>query len=331
VAGGSGARRRGSAHSRHVTMILMHRNLNRRQFVAAAAGTVVLPLAAPAQDQTFRIGFAPDMGSNGSIDAWWRACDECMRLGFHYVEANNGPLRLVETFGGRPKQFREEMAKRKLTLAGLALFTPMVDRNQRRQVIDANMRVARFLQAVGGKYITHLFAAGTNPTVETQKLPRHMTREGFKDFAATANEAGKLMQEILGIRIALHAEKEAVRAGVCDPIMDATDPRYFYFWADVGDLAAGGQDPLAVIRKYRSRLIGTHLKDWDPKLESEFGGQKEKGSFLPPGKGTIDLPAIMAYLKETKFDGYNMVEVRAQATPTKEMADYLVGRLGLRL
>jgi inosose dehydratase len=306
-------------------------SFDRRRFLQTAAGFAGSALAQPQGEQTFRIGFAPEMGGQGTIDAWWRACDECRRLGFRYVETNNGPLRLVENFGARPQQFKDEMAKRQLTLAGLALFTPMVERSQRQAVVAANMRVARFLQAVGGKYITHLFAASTNPTVEAQRLPRHITAEGFKDFAATANEAGKLMKEELGIRIALHAEKEAVRAGVCDPIMEATDPRYFYFWADVGHLAGGGADPLALIRKYRARLIGTHLKDWDPKLESEFGGVKEKGSFVPPGKGIVDFPAIVAYLKETRFDGYNMVELSAQASPTQEMVDYLVTRLGLRL
>jgi len=300
--------------------------LNRRQCVAAlAAGLSAQP------PQKFVVGFAPEMGGEGTEPRWWRACDECRRLGFRFVETNNTPLKLVEIYESKPALFKERMAQRNLTMAGFALATPMIEPARRREVIEGNLRVARFLKAIGGSYITHLFASESNPTVVGQKLPKNIIREGFKHFAATANQLGKRMLEETGIRIALHAEKGAVRAGVCDPIMDATDPRYFHFWADIGHLAGGGVDPLALLRKYRSRLIGTHLKDWDPNLETEFGGKREKGSFVMLGKGVVDFPGIIAYLLSTGFDGFNMVELRAQPDPTEEMKDYLTRRLGLRL
>jgi inosose dehydratase len=305
---------------------------NRRNFLTAAAGvTALLPSLAQAQAQAaqpFLVGFAPEMGGKGSEEKWWHACDECMRMGFRYTETNNGSIRLVEAYADRSEKFKEEMGKRKLTMAGFALGSPMSDPDRREEVIDSNMRVARFLQAVGGSYITHLVSARMNPAAPQEES---MTKKNLKDFAAAANELGKRMQQETGVKIALHADRSAVRAGMYDPLMEATDPRYFHAWADVGHMAGGGADPLELIRKYRSRLIGTHLKDWDPDTEGEVGGQRQKGSFVAPGRGIVNFPAIIAFLKETKFTGFNMVELDSQPYPTEEIRDYVVKTLGLRL
>jgi inosose dehydratase len=51
---------------------------------------------------------------------------------------------------------------------------------------------------------------------------------------------------------------------------------------DMGHLVLGGNDPIAVCRKYLERIIYVHLKD-----------VTKDGMFCPLGEGTIDFPALM--------------------------------------
>ena len=303
---------------------------SRREFLIASGLAAFQPAVSQTQPQAFILGFAPELGGKAGEEKWWHACDECMRLGFHYTETNNGNIRLVETYKDRPAKFKDEMAKRKLTMAGFAWSTTLSDRSRRQDVIDQNMQVARFLQAVGGKYITHLFSPRPNGSLSREQAIERITKEEIKDFAATANELGKRMQEETGIRIAYHTERTEARFHLFDSIMEATDPRYFHFWADVGHLTAGGANPLDLIKKYRSRLIGVHLKDYDPNFEVERNGRREKGWFVPIGKGIVKFAPIIAYLKETRFNGHAMIELDGQPDPTEQMRDYAVKELGLK-
>jgi inosose dehydratase len=109
--------------------------------------------------------------------------------------------------------------------------------------------------------------------------------------------------------------------------MEATDPRYFDFIPDVGHLAAGGLDPLQVYKKYRSRIIATHFRDYDPKAEFERNGKTEKGRFVPLGQGVVDLHGLAAYLKQADFKG----QVNAEGGRLDANRDYLTGALALDL
>jgi inosose dehydratase len=194
------------------------------------------------------------------------------------------------------------------------------------------MRIGRFLQAVGGRYITHLFEPRPNRKVPADKIFQSMTDEDFKFFASTANELGKRLREETGIRIAYHAEGEEVKAGILDRLMEMTNPDYFDFWPDTGHLTAGGSNPLEVYKTYRSRMIGSHFKDYDPNIEwKDSQGRQRKGRFVPLGKGTVDFPPLVAYLKESGFTGQIMGELDGQPESTKAMRDYMVEVLHLRI
>jgi inosose dehydratase len=71
------------------------------------------------------------------------------------------------------------------------------------------------------------------------------------------------------------------------------------FCPDVAHLAAGGGDPAAIIRAYGDRIDHVHLKDLS----------RASTTFQPLGAGDLDLPGIIAALRETGYDSWLMVEL----------------------
>ncbi len=317
--------------------------MKRREFLAgvlaASAGTVGAQLPG---EQTFLAGLAPSgpagdgRGAAGGPplspargadrdEALLRICDECSELGLHYLEFNTTNRRLVDSWETRVSQFRDEMAKRHLTLAGLAVYSHMHERTLRKDLIEQHLRVARFLKAVGGRYITQLLAPGARLTNGEDDEYR---RVDVKAYVANVNVVARHVREETGLRIGYHPEQGDIRAGIHEPILESADPRYFDFMPDVGHIAACGLDPLPLYKKYRSRMIGTHLKDYSPDAEYERNGRRPRGRMVPFGQGVVKMPVLIQFLRDTKFTGCVMGE---GGGANRSMRDYMVQTLGLRI
>ena len=92
-------------------------------------------------------------GKFGSpIDGQWRSCDECTRLGTHNIELNDTNGTVVGAYSGLEREFRDELRKRKLHLLESAMFGHLHESAILPQMIQEHLRVARFLQSIGGKY-----------------------------------------------------------------------------------------------------------------------------------------------------------------------------------
>jgi sugar phosphate isomerase/epimerase len=80
---------------------------------------------------------------------------------------------------------------------------------------------------------------------------------------------------------------------------------------DTGHLAAASGDPIAIIRRYASRLLVVHVKDWLVK-DASIGLDRwyERGRFCELGAGNIgqDHKAFVNELKKTGYDGWVFVE-----------------------
>ncbi len=77
------------------------------------------------------------------------------------------------------------------------------------------------------------------------------------------------------------------------------------FCPDTAHLAAAGGDPAALIREHVARISYVHLK----------GFQKEPFAFTPLDRGDIPTDAIIAALREIKFDGWVCTELDSWADP----------------
>ena len=81
-----------------------------------------------------------------------------------------------------------------------------------------------------------------------------------------------------------------------DRLLDAT--RDLQLCLDASHIALVGEDPIAHIRKYRTRTSYIHLKDW------------ARGKFVEVGEGSlgIDFAAILQELTDATFAGWVVVE-----------------------
>ena len=310
---------------------------DRRHFLFVASGAVAAYSSA-APKQTFPAGLVPGglPGGRGArpqggfsttpAEAFWQTCDEVQKLGVHHIEINNTHRKVVEAYESRISEFKDEMAKRGVTLLGSAMYSHMQRTELREQLVADHLRVARFLKDVGGRYMDPLIAPGENLGNGTDEEYRSVD---VRAWAANANAIGKRVKEETGIQIGLHPEQGDIRANLIDKFMDATDPRFFNIWVDVGHFSACGVDPMSVYKKYRSRMVGSHLRDFQPPPADApaQNGQPARGRMTPFGQGVIKLPELVGFLRETAFTG----PVMGEGGGNQAMRDYMVQKLELTL
>lgn len=296
---------------------------SRRDIFATFAASASLGLASH-KDQKFPVGLVAGGRSNEQL---WQSFDECKQLGVHYVEINNTHTKIVDTWESRIPEFRDEMSKRGLTLIGSAMYTHMHITQKLPELIAEHLRVARFLKAVGGRYMNPLIAPGTNLGNGTDA---EYASVDIKAWAANANAIGKRVHDETGLQIGLHPEQGDIRTGQFERFMDATDPRAFNVWIDVGHFAACGFDPLAICKKYRARMIGAHLRDFKPAPQNpppSQSGETPRGRMVAFGEGIVRLNDLIAYFVETDFKG----PVLGEGAGRRAMCDYMRQALKLKL
>lgn len=71
------------------------------------------------------------------------------------------------------------------------------------------------------------------------------------------------------------------------------------FCPDTAHLAAGGGDPVDLIRRHARRVTHVHLKDF---VADPFG-------FHPLGRGTVDIPGVLEALRAAGYEGWATVEL----------------------
>jgi myo-inosose-2 dehydratase len=129
-----------------------------------------------------------------------------------------------------------------------------------------------------------------------------------------------------GVRVAYHHHMGTIveSADDIDAMMNATGPSVSLL-LDTGHATWGGADPVALARKYKSRIAHFHAKDvrrpildearagdWSF-LDSILGQGSELGVYTVPGDGMVDYPAVFAELKG--YSGWVVVE--AEQDPKK--------------
>lgn len=80
-------------------------------------------------------------------------------------------------------------------------------------------------------------------------------------------------------------------------LLNGLNHQVIRYTPDVGHIAKGGMDPLAIIRRYRELVNCVHYKD-----------MYEDGRWAQMGKGIIDFEGITKELKDTGFEGWIIVE-----------------------
>ncbi|MGJ0623955.1 myo-inosose-2 dehydratase [Xenorhabdus bovienii] len=145
--------------------------------------------------------------------------------------------------------------------------------------------------------------------------------ERWQEYGEKLTEFARYTQS-QGVQIAYHHHMGTVieSAEDVDYLMEHTGEEVGLL-LDTGHLTFAGDDPLAVAKRWCTRINHVHCKDIRPEVLKDVKNRKTSfldavlnGVFTVPGDGCVDYPAIFNVLKANHYDGWLVVE--AEQDPT---------------
>ncbi len=281
----------------------------------------------------------PDNPISCHLITWGEHFEQALReveeLGFHACE----PFpRNALAYEERPQEFQELLASHHLRLSALYGGGRFSDPGRREEVIAYNMRLARFLAAIG---VDRLVFGPGGP-----RTPGGTTSEALHEAAKTINEAARACYD-LGVLACVHPHlgTEIETEPEIDTIMELSDPDYVFFCPDTAHLTGAEIDVPRMIRRYGERMRYMHIKDLragviEERRQQKMGIKVESGTerlpiFCELGRGIIDYGPIMQALQDVDYKDWITVEIDVSRTTPKDSLricrDYLQDRLGLRI
>lgn len=266
----------------------MSLRINRREFAgiaAAFAGAFSLK----GQARHLKIGHTGITWGFQPADAE-QAIQDVASLGYYGYESFGNVLESWEPKGGLDKI---------LGAAGLGLrsaYCPvtLTDPDKRKAEVDKIVGWAKLIRKCGGS----VAVIGPNSVQRSQ----YNFAEHQADIVAALNDMAKAVMDV-GLVGVLHQH-----TGTCVEsreetyaVLNAVDTRYVKFGPDVGQLAKGGSDPVAVVKDFSEIIRHVHLKD--------FSGGNAYLGYCPLGQGKVDVPAIVNLLEKSGNEMMIMVEL----------------------
>ncbi len=219
-----------------------------------------------------------------------------------------------------------ELSRRNLVMLGA--FVPVALKNESalEAGVAAALKTARLLESVATQPKPYLVLADQNGTVpgRVRNAGRITPEMSLSDrewevFARGANEIAQAVMFETGLRTVFHHHC-AGYVETPDEIarfLDLTDPRVLGLVFDTGHYVygSGGFDVVAGLERFKKRVWYVHFKDCDPRVAAAARANKwdyfealRHGIFCELGKGCVDFPAVLRWLKESCYCGYTLVE-----------------------
>jgi inosose dehydratase len=290
------------------------------------AGAVVLPALAKSINifgkQTIRFGYAAITWEGNDV----QAIKEISELGFRGIQLRSN---ILKEFGERPEALRSLLEQHNLEMAAFSSGGVRIDPNIEADEIAKHVGNAKFVKAVGGRYL--------QVTDSARPKDRKPGPAEFKLLGHVLTEIGKRASDI-GVPVGYHNHMSSLGESPeeVDRIMDAVDPRFAKLELDIAHYQQGGGDPARAIRQYRDRLLFLHIKDVEDLTASDSRGRAYR--FVELGRGRVDLPAVFSALNEVKFHDWAIIELDAvpdKSRTPKECAQisikYLEDKLKLKI
>jgi inosose dehydratase len=245
-------------------------------------------------------------------------------LGFAGIQLR---ANVVPRFKERPAELRELLARHGLTFVALSSGNVSVDPSTEARVLEQHVGHARFLRDAGGLYLQLIDQRPTGREPQPADYPR---------LGRLLTEIGKRTAD-LGIPVAYHHHAGSLgeKPDEIQRVLDASDPRYVRLLLDVAHYRVGGGDPATAIRRHAERLLFLHIKDV---RMSAPGASGPPFQFVELGRGSVDLPAVFAALRDVDFRGWAVVELDSVPDPGRSPKEangiskrYLEQVIGLRV
>jgi inosose dehydratase len=290
--------------------------------LASISALPVNDLFAFAPKSSLRFGYAAITWDGNDV----KAIEDISALGFPAIQLRSN---ILKDFGSRPEALRDLLAKHKLEMVAFSSGGVGIAPNTENTEIEKHLNNAKFVKAVGGRYL--------QVTDSARPKDRQPTAADFKQLGKVITEIGKRAADI-GIPVGYHNHMASLGEAPeeVDRIMDAADPRYIKLELDIAHYLQGGGDPAKAIEKYRDRLLFLHIKDVENLPSADSRGRAYR--FVELGAGRVDLPGVFAALKKIKFSGWAVIELDSVPDKSKTPLEYaqiskkyLEEKLGLKV
>jgi inosose dehydratase len=294
---------------------------------------------------TIRVGSAPISWGVCEIPGWGpqlpvdRVLDEMRDAGYEGTEL--GPWGFLPT---DPVALATALTRR--ALAMVAAFVPLTLKDPAAYgESETQVRAtAALLQRLGAQYIL-LADAGDETRYRVAGRPDLVRAHGlgaleWAGYAARLEALAQICRFEYGLIPCFHAHAGSYieHPDEVATLLARTDQHLVRFCLDTGHVAFGGGDPVDVARRYSTRIGHVHLKDIDlPRLRAllaegqNYVSAAQQDVFVELGRGSLDLSALIAVLRDAGYDGWIIVEQdRVVSAGTDTLASARQSRAVLR-
>ena len=245
--------------------------------------------------------------------SYQRVMDEIAVAGYQGTEL--GPWGFYPTDAA---VLRTELDRRGLILASAFCPVDLTDPAEHTRAEELALGVAELLQSLG----THeLILADPQRPARSRCAGRaaptdEMSSSAWLAMADGLNRIGRaLAKRGMSAVFHHHAATYVETAREVDHVLEATDPELVGLCLDTGHAVYGGADPVAMLKRWSSRVRYVHLKDVDARAlnraraeHMDFETGVRAGVFCPLGDGCVDFAGVFALLREYSYDGWLIVE-----------------------
>lgn len=254
----------------------------------------------------------------GEVAGYAQVLDEIAATGYAGTELGDWGFMPTD-----PKQLRQEIHSRGLSLLGAFVPVMLKDPNAHASGIEVAVRTARLMAEAEGDTAL-IVLADDNGKIPARThnagriLPEHgLTEAEWKVFAEGAENVASAVKKETGLRTVFHHHCAGYveRPIEVDRLMKSTDPALLGLCFDTGHYRFGGGDPIECLHTYKDRIWHVHFKDCQPEIAAKSRAEEwdyftsvRNGIFCELGKGEVDFPLIKAELEKMGYVGWIVVE-----------------------
>ena len=283
---------------------------------------------------TIRVGNAPCSwgtlefeGLESNPIGYEQMLDELVETGYTATELGDWGFMPTE-----PEALRKEIEKRNLTMLGayvqVAFKYPEAHAAGQQEVL----KIARLLASASPGNKPYIILADNNAEepIRAQNAGRTtpeigLTAAEWKVFAGGVERIARMVCEETGLPTLFHHHCAGYveTPTEIDRLLENTDPTLVNLVFDTGHYVFGsGVDGMGsdgelvpVLQHYAERISYVHFKDCHPEIAERSRREKwgyltclRQGVFCELGKGCVNFPAVVDWLKQRNYSGWVLVE-----------------------